>query len=71
MKFFTVYRKVPVCSDGTLIDQKGGTIEFIVEEYDENGVVFNVVEYGGVDEVSLIGKITDDHPAGKWQNFDW
>lgn len=71
MRFFTVYKKVPVNSDGTIIEQRGGLVELIVEEYNENGIVDNEVKYASVDEKYLLGKIVEEHPAGEWENFDW
>lgn len=73
MKYFTTYKKAPVYSDGTIIEQGEpcGIVEFIVEEYEENGTVINEVKYCGMNEDILLDKIKEEHPAETWENFDW
>lgn len=73
MKYFTAYKKVPVHSDGTLIDEGEpcGIVEYIVEEYEANGIVSNEVKYASLDENYILNKIKEEHPATDWENFDW
>lgn len=87
MNYFTVYERkarelmqTEVFSDGEPdLDTEmkidvDSIIEYVVNEYDENGELlaeqhYIVSEYR--DAQDLLEQIKEDHPAGEWQNDKW
>lgn len=85
MMYFEVYKSEAtdlvyhkVYSDGTPIEgteQHLGNefIEYIVEEYEEDGFHWATQHYCSWSDSpeELLDKIREDHPASDWQNHDW
>lgn len=72
-KYFTVYAEtaLPVYSDGRVeLDAdyaQDNITKYVVDEYEENGYIFNTKEY----DVDDFDKIEQEHQPPKWQNDMW
>ena len=73
MLYFNVYAKTSllVNSDGSLdlnYDQASDNLTYyIVDEWDDRGLLINTRKYREAE----FDQIKEDHPADKWENFNW